>query len=163
MNKFFAVVALMLAFAVSGFAQTTYTTSQFSAAFNGSVRVDTFSNPTNTNVRYQSTTPDGVTQAITVRTVDHDIAVSTASSDFYMSTDPTGGTVRGISRGTYQGHPYTYAFHDKVNEAGVVEYSVRVRYIIVSSREVIFIEQVAPETLDDQQEWFRFEASLGIN
>ena len=53
-------------------------------------------------------------------------------------------------------------FFDKAPDGNGGLRSERIRFIIVNSREVIMIAQIAPEAVDDQQEWFEFEDSLNI-
>ena len=161
MKKLFSIIALAFALTISAFAQTA-NTSQFSASFNGPVAVRTYSNPTNNNTEYFSHDSRGVYQFVTVRTIDGDIAVNTASSDFYMNNERFGGVVSNVDHGTYQGHPYTYAFFDKAPDGNGGQQSERIRYIIVNSRTVIFIFQIAPESVEDRDAWVTFEATLNI-
>jgi hypothetical protein len=169
MKKVFALLALTLALSFGAFAQT-YNTATFFADFNGSVDVSNFSNETNTNVSYNSSA-NGVSEHIIVRTVNHDIDVNLTSSQFYR------GNVKDVERiekfdndGTYQGHPFSYGYY--VYNVDGVRYVLRERFIIVSSREVIFIQMVIPENLSDSlpstpgtmtlKVWNDFENSLGI-
>jgi len=173
MKKVLAVLILALAFVASAFAQTQttpYSNNNFSATFNNEVTYSTYSNPTNINYVYTSTSAQGVKQVVNVRIVDHDIPVDYSSSDFYMNhetsslLDTFDGTLvaDGIARNLYQGHPFTYAFFDKAPGSNGTMWSERIRFIIVNSREVIFIYQIAPEEVNDQQEWFAFEETLSI-
>ena len=169
-------VVLALAFSLLGFVgvvmagsfQTTpYSTNNFSATFNAPVTAEPVSRSADnqsSNYTYWSAT-DTVGQSVMVRFVDHDIAVDFTSSDFYANDDSTGGTITNRSTDYYQGHPFTYTRRDFVQNG--VELSKRVRDIIVSSREVIFLEQVAPYVsgpagTGDQPQWFEFEDSLNI-
>ena len=139
-----------------------YSASQFSATFNNGVAVSTYSTNTATNTEYFSTDSRGVTQDIVVRFVDHDIPVDYSSSDYYLNHDTFGGALSNVARGTYQGRVFTYGFFDKAPDGNGGLRSERIRFIIVNSREVIMIAQIAPEAVDDQQEWFAFEDSLNI-
>ena len=139
-----------------------YSVPQFSATFNNGVAVTTYRAPTSTNTEYFSTDSRGVTQDIVVRFVDHDIPVDYSSSDYYLNHDTFGGALSNVTRGTYQGRVFTYGFFDKAPDGNGGFQSDRIRFIIVNSREVIMISQIAPEAVDDQQEWFAFEDSLNI-
>ena len=175
--KFFrntlAVLFLMVA---ASFAQWTYPTgpnagkattpfdgAYFSATFNGTPSVKTYRSADNesSNTVYSSMT-DTVAEIVTVRIIDHDIAVNYTSSDFYANDDRTGGTLDNDSttRNVWCGLPYTYTFRNF--ELDGVKLVKRSRYIIVNSREVIFIQQIAVASYEDRPEWLDFEYSLRI-
>ena len=157
------------ALANTGLQTTPYSNSYFSATFNAPVSVDSPArNGSNTSTDYAvySNTPT-VGQIVTARVIDHDIPVDQSSSDFYANDDTTGGTITNRSVNTYQGHPFTYT--RRIYTEDGVRLSKRTRYIIVNSREVIFIVEIAPigvagdaGDLAEQQQWFDFEDSLNI-
>jgi len=159
-------VALFSAFAAAqtrntAFQTTPYFNNYFSATFNGTVEANSSrsDNGQSTNYIYESTN-HGVTQVVVVRIVDHDIAVDYTSSDFYANDDRTGGTVDQTSRDHWQGHPFTYTFRHYQREGN--DLGKRTRFIIVNSRTVIFIYQIAAYSYDDRPEWLDFEYSLSI-
>jgi hypothetical protein len=161
-------VTLLSAFAVAqtqtqntAFQNTPYFNNYFSVNFNGTVQTDSSrsDNGQSTNYIYQSTN-HGVTQVVVVRIVDHDIAVDNTSSDFYANDDRTGGTVDQTSKDRWQGHPFTYTFRHYQRDGN--DLGKRTRFIIVNSRTVIFIYQIAAYSYDDRPEWLDFEYSLSI-
>jgi hypothetical protein len=171
MKKFLATLTLALAFVGSAFAQT-FTTSAFSANFNGAVSTDTFRSKANTsnNVQYGSFA-NGITETVIVRTVDHDIPVDLSSSQFYRSnTTDLVLVTKYNSDGTYQGHPYSYGYFTYTNDN--VNYVVQERIIIVNSRTAIFISMTMTEAQHAEtpnvpntstiQVWQDFENSLDI-
>lgn len=156
-----------IALASTGLQTTPFETPQFSATFNNTVTLEPASRSKDnqsTNYVYTSYSDTNTTgQAVIVRFVDHDIDVNYTSSDFYANDDTSTGTVSNTSNGTYQGHPFTYTAR-KWNESGV-DLIKRTRFIIVNSREVIFIIQIAPDTNNsygDREQWMDFENSLNI-
>ena len=174
---FFTLVLSLLAIvgiatASPNFQTTPYSTNNFSATFNGPVTADPMQRSTDgqsSNYAYYSfNETTGVGQIVIVRFVDHDISVDYTSSDFYANDDTTGGVITNRSTTTYQGHPLTYTRHGYTEDG--VQLSKRTRFIIVNSREVIFLEQIAPfvdydqfPTLDgDKPQWVEFEDSLNI-
>ena len=140
---------------------TPYTNSEFSATFNGPVTLDPRTQEKSTEIIYQSEV-DNVYQAVVVRHVNYDLEVSPANADFYADNDsmPAGDVPSDRSSGVYQGHYYTYLGHTFVIDG--TTYTKRVRNIVVNAREVIFIEQITPQNLNDQQAWADFETSLNI-
>ena len=145
----------------SGKQTTPFSNAQFSATFNGPVSTDTFrsKSDTSSNTVYGSTNHN-VDQVVIVRFVDHDIAVDHTSSDFYADDDRTGGTVANRSSDVWEDHPFTYTARDFTLDG--VDYTERTRFIIVNSREVIFISQTRLRDYDDKNEWLDFEYSLRI-
>jgi len=145
----------------TAFQTTPYSTSAFSATFNGGVETSGYRSSENhsSNSVYISTN-HGVMQRIVVRTVDYDIPVDLTSSNFYADDDTTGGTIDNRSTAVWEGHPYTYTRH--LYTVNGVEFSKRTRYIIVNSRTAIFIQQVSASSYNDQPEWYDFEYSLRI-
>lgn len=172
----FSVLALAgMAAANTGLQTTSYSTNNFSATFNGPVTANAPKrNAANTSTDYSYYSFDAVTQVgqiIIVRFIDHDIAVSTESSEFYANDDTTPGPITNRSTDTYQGHPLSYTRRKDTEYDTPI--SLRTRYIIVNSREVIFVKQLAPFVdyttlpnggvgLGDQPQWFDFEDSLVI-
>lgn len=140
---------------------TAYSNSEFSAKFNGSVTLDPHTQEKSTEIIYESNLGQ-VFQGVVVRHVSYDLAVTQANADFYADNDsmPAGDVSSNRSSGTYQGHYYTYLYHTYTD--GGVEYTKRVRNIVVNSREVIFIWQIAPTEMNDRDEWIEFENSLDI-
>lgn len=143
---------------------TTFSNNYFSATFNGPVTDETKRNSGNTSTNYlfkSGPGTNGVYQIVDVRIVDHDIAADLSSSNFYADSDTGLGPVTDRSTNVWEGHPFTYTRRVKTYDGE--EYETRTRYIIVSSRVVIFIQQFAPTSLDtNQREWFDFEYSLRI-
>jgi hypothetical protein len=165
----FSVLAIAGMAGAGTFQNTPYSTNSFSATFNANVTADApvaSDDNQSTNYSFWSYNPtQTVGQLVIVRIVNHDIPVDLTSSDFYADDDRTGGTITNRSTGEYQGHPFTYTRRDYVDNG--VELSKRTRFIIVNSREVIFIMQIAPFTdgpvgSGDQPQWFEFEDSLSI-
>lgn len=156
-----------IALAQTGLQTTPYATNYFSATFDGPVDVQgpvRSEDNQSTNYIYLSSSMTA-SQRIVVRFVDHDIAVDFTSSDFYANDDTVGGVITNRSQDYYQGHPFTYTRHHYTYNG--VEMSKRTRYIIVNSREVIFVEQFAPFVegpygTGDQPQWFDFEGTLNI-
>jgi hypothetical protein len=144
----------------AGLQNTPYSNSQFLAAYNGTVSTRAVRENTSTETIYESF-DHSVFQAVVVRFVDHDIAVDQTSSDFYADNDSVTTPITNRSTGSWGGHPYTYAYRVYTDDAGN-SMSKRQRSIIVSSREVIFIEQITPASYNDQNEWLDFEYSLRI-
>lgn len=145
--------------------QTTPVSNQyFSVTFNGSIITDTSRSTDNQSSNYAYASMDhDVIQIVIVRFVDHDIAADYTSSDFYANDDTTGGPGAVIdtrSQDTWEGHPFTYTRRLYTDKG--VQTSKRTRYIIVNSREVIFVEQIAPAAYADHDEWLDFEYSLRI-
>jgi len=167
------VVLLLVAFAGAqctyptgpntGFATTPYDTNYFSATFNGLVtfkEAGRSADNESSNYYYRSSNPN-VSQQIMLRTVDHDIQNDMSSAEFYRNDATTPGEDRSNrSAGDWCGHPYTYAFY--VFPSNGYELRERVRYIIVNSRTVIFLTQIALNSYDDRNEWLDFEYSLRI-
>ena len=165
-----------MAFANTGLQTTPYSNSYFSATFNGPVTADAptrNTNGTSTDYTYYSISTDGtVGQMVIVRTIDHDISVDLSSSEFYANDDRTPGPITNRSTGDYQGHPLSYTRREETDITPSV--SKRTRFIIVNSREVIFVIQIAPFVdytvpgnttaagVGDQTQWFAFEDSLQI-
>lgn len=157
-----------IASANTGLQNTPYATQQFSAVFDGPVEVEAMQRSADgQSSNYSYFGHNGtVGQTITVRFVDHDIAVDFTSSDFYADDDKTGGVVENRSTGMWQGHPFTYTRRHYTDQG--VELSKRTCYIIVNKREVIFVVQIAPyqigpEGTPDQPQWYDFVYSLNIN
>jgi hypothetical protein len=148
----------------TGKATTPYSTNNFSATFNGAVTAKSAERNSPTAVDYvYFSQNENVSESVVVRFVDHDIAVDYTSSDYYANDDRTGGTVdsSSTSHGTWgNGSVYTYTFRTFTFEG--VELTKRTRYIIVNSREVIFVYQVTRKGYEDRPEWLDFEYSLRI-
>jgi len=133
-------------------------------AGNGEVKTESGANDAGTSRSYawESSTSD-VYQYVTVRIVNHDIAVDFTSSNFYANEDLKDGTNTELNRSTgyWQGHPFTYSAVSFVGGNGAT-LTTRTRYIIVSAREVIFISQTSLASFDDNAIWQTFETSLNI-
>ncbi len=174
----FAVIVLLLAtFAGAqqcgntgpnaGFATTPYSANYFSATFNGPVtftEAGRSDDNQSSNYTYLSKNAN-VVQLVTVRIVDHDIPPDQTSADFYANDDRTPGEDTSYRKtGTWcSDHgdvPYTYTFHVYTRNGS--ELRKRTRNIIVNSRTVIFLEQIALNSYDDRNEWLDFEYSLRI-
>jgi len=171
------VLSLLAIFGIAkaspNFQTQTYSTSTFSATFNGPVTASSTQHATNTDYNYFSSS-NGVMQMITVRFINHDIAVDQTSADFYANDDAsggsgsTGGEVTNRSIDSYQGHVFTYTRRHSFADG--IDYAKRTRFIIVNSREMMFVTQVVPfEDLSgpvvgngDQPQWIEFEDSLNI-
>jgi hypothetical protein len=157
-----------IAMANTGLQTTPYSTPTFSATFSGPVTADSAArNKQNTSTDYSYYSGTATGQLVIVRRIDHDIDVNQASADFYADTDTTGGTTTNRSESTWQGHVFTYTRRVYVENGQTL--SKRTRYIVVSPREVIFLEQIdvftkadSTEDLAAQQQWFDFENSLDI-
>lgn len=174
MNKLFKSTLLIatMFLASLGMSQTSFSGPRFSASFNGAVKVNAPTrNPANTSTSTSYVSVKGnVVEEVTMRTVDHDIAVDLTSSQFYR--DSFASTVSGStftnrnSDGTYQGRPYSYGNYSYTD--GGVKTWVFARFIIVDSRTVVMIFLQIPESevqLNDKEvlpEWQRFENSLSI-
>jgi hypothetical protein len=169
LTGFLAVLILSL----SAFAQSTsFSTPAFSVTFNGPV---TTSGPTrnaaNTSTYYQyKSYQNGVWEGVEVRTIDHDIDVSFASSQFYRANE-TGTLAPEVNNDKYyQGHPFSYGFFSdlKGKDGDTATYERCERIIIVNSRTVIFIwmdtETGGMRNANNTafQPWVDFEDSLDI-
>ena len=173
MKKFIGSVILALALSVTALAQypaspntgkatTPYATGVFSATFNGPVEVQASTRSTqNTSTDTMYLSENGlIAQAVTVRTIDHAIAVDYASSDFYVN-DLTGcDTKTDQSQGSWDNRPYSYVFCTYSN--GGNTYTLRVRFIIVNSTTVLMVKQLALINDNDRDQWLDFEYSLRI-
>jgi hypothetical protein len=155
------LAAIGFLLSVTAFAQqsTPYSTPNFSATFNNAVTTDTSSQTNSVSYSYKSVT-ESVAQTVTVRIVDHDIAVSHESSNFYANDDRTGGTMSDVKQDYSQGHPFTYSCH--TYDFSGVRLTKRTRFIIVNARTVIFISQISAAAYNDTAEWTAFENSLII-
>jgi hypothetical protein len=101
-----------------------------------------------------------VVQFITVRTIDHAIAVDFSSSDFYVNDEKGCESKKNITRGTWDNRPFTYDFCTFLVQGQ--RCTLRTRYIIVNPTTVILIQQASLESYDDQSEWEFFESTLNI-
>ena len=175
MKKFLSSLFLALVLSASALAQyptspntgaatTPYTTSVFSATFNGPVTAeDTVRNTENTSTDqvFLSINSGGtIAQAVTIRTIDHAIAVDYTSSDFYVNDLSGCDTKTNISQGSWDSRPYSYVFCTYSSEGNT--YTMRVRFIIVNSTTVVFVRQLALEANNDRDQWLDFEYSLRI-
>ena len=172
MKNYFRTILAVLVLAGAALAQyptnpnpagkqtTPYANNVFSATFNGAVTQATHAENTSTETMYASVA-DNIYQIVTVRYVDHDIAVDYTSSDFYVSNQTGCDSKTALSKDSWGGHPFSYDMC--VYTENGVAWSVRSRFIIVNSKEVIFIQQHSLNTVDDQNIWFDFEYSLRIN
>jgi hypothetical protein len=162
LKSLFLISAMFVLSAVS-MAQTPFSNNYFDATFNGGAVAST-TEPndahTSTNYDYESDATD-FAQVVTVRLIDHDIAVDLSSSNFYADADSKRGEVISRSTGSWQGHPFTYTCTKIVGTNGVA-YTVRARYIIVGPREAYFISQTSRADYDDKALWDTFESSLNI-
>ena len=168
MNKFFTMLSVLV-LAVAAMAATPVNNDTYSAEFNGAVSQSTDTNPT--NVTYDAFSSDGTFwESIGYRVVDHDIAPTTQSSDFYLDENvkEVGGTLTVTSRDVYQGLPFTYGYFKYTTKEGV-NMVRRERFIIKNSREVFFVEMVYPASLDandggdaTHDVWQTFENTLVI-
>jgi hypothetical protein len=147
-----------------GKATTPYATTNFSATFDGPVTAMLPTrNGENTSTDYKYVSQNGkVAEAVTVRFIDHDIAVDYTSSDFYANDDRTGGTVdtANTSHDSWNGAPFTYTYRTFTLDGVIL--TKRTRYIIVNAREAIFIQQITAVGYEDRPEWLDFEYSLRI-
>jgi len=156
MKKFLMSLLLVASLAGSAMAAT-YATKDFSANFNGVISVsepNRNTDNTSTTITYSSSDATAL-EMVSVRFIDHDISVDTTSSDFYANsglarTCPTNvATCRILddrtAHGTYQGHPYTYTLIEMTYLTTNTKYWLRTRYIIVNSREAIFIDMLTLE------------------
>jgi hypothetical protein len=157
----------------TGKQNTLFANAQFSATFNGQVSVsETRRNGAGTSSYQEYDSYESpVGQDITVKFLDHDIAVDLSSSNFYANgdfnriTEINGATdVRLIDRSTdvWEGHPFTYT--NVIFTVAGKTYTLRSRFIIVNSREALFINQLSPSDLDtaNRNQWLDFEYSLRI-
>src|SRR3977135_1134583 len=94
-------------------AQTTpYTTPQFSANFNGPVATSTDTNTAKTSTdNFFTSSDNGAQKMISVRIVDHDIAVDKDSTDFYAgqaqkAVNWGSSSLLEHKDGSYQGHSW---------------------------------------------------------
>lgn len=144
----------------SGLQTTPYSNNYFSATFNGTVTTNSYRGDQSGNAKYTSANQN-VSQTVTVRIVNYDIPANQASADFYADNDCTlRGTIENRSTGTWERHPFTYIGCKYIENN--MEWFQRSRYIIVNSREAIFIQQVSRSSYNDQDEWLDFAYSLRI-
>src|ERR1035437_2977905 len=171
--KFLSSLFLALVLSVSALAQyptspnrgkatTPYTTGVFSATFNGPVTATDATKTTSgtsTDVTYYSAT-NLIAQAVVVRNIDHAIAVDYTSSDFYVNDLRGCDTKDNLSKGVWDGRPYSYVFC--TYSTGGQTYTLRVRFIIVNSTTVLMVKQLALEANNDRDQWLDFAFSLRI-
>ena len=174
MKKFLSSLFLAMVLSISALAQytfptppstgkatTPYSTSIFSATFNGPVSVtNTGRNDenTSTDVVYESSNGT-VLQMITVRTIDHSIPVDFTSTGFYVEHQKGCDTKTDLSQGYWgDNHPYSYSFCTFTIEGQ--KYTLRTRYIMVNSTTVLMLKQAAKEDDNNRDEWLDFEYSL---
>src|ERR1700683_2381695 len=164
MKKVLALLASVI-FSIAVLAQTVtpYSTANFSAVFNNTVTADAPVQNTR-SVANAYTSNDGTHfEMVTFRVVDHDIPVDYTSSDFYANNSQNGGWVIDPTVTTeklYQGHPFTYTYMTKTVYG--IQYALRSRYIIVNSREAIFIQMSSPAADSNYDYWENFENTLSI-
>jgi hypothetical protein len=166
----FASVALADQYPTSpntGKQTTQFNSNQFTALFNGEVTVSELKQNDAKTSQYRSYTSssNGVTQQVLLKFITAgDIAVDYTSSNFYANQFvPVVGGVEDMSnrsQGVWEGHPFTYAYVS--GETDGVAWVTRTRYIIVNSREALFISQTSSGTTDDRNQWLDFEYSLRI-
>jgi hypothetical protein len=156
-------ILLMLGSALG--AQTTpYTTPQFSATFNGPVTNSTDTNTAKTSTdNFFSSTNNGVEQMISVRTVDHDIDMDKAATDFYAGQAQKAAgwgdsSLLDHKDGTDQGRNWAYVFLQFPDNTK----KRRIWITIVNSRTVLMILQEAPMQADDEFSWKTIADSLDI-
>ena len=173
MKKFIGSLILALVLSVSALAQypdspntgkatTPYSTSVFSATFNGPVSIlNVGRNNDNTSSDVAYTSDNGkIAQYAIVRTIDHAIPVNFTSSDFYVQHQTGCDTKTDLTQGTWDNRPYSYSFCTFSIEG--VKYTLRTRYIIVNPTTVLMIKQLAKEDDNIRDEWLDFEYSLRI-
>jgi hypothetical protein len=103
----------VLFFALSSMAaaqSTPYQNDNFTATFNGPVRVSLDHNAQGTSTDKHFTTTGTIQQTISIRTVNHDIDVDKATTDYYATQTLKNGTRTLLSRkdGSFKGkHPWT--------------------------------------------------------
>ena len=168
MNRFFTVLSILV-LSIAAVAVTPFSNTQYSAEFNGAVSQSVETNPTNST--YDTYSSDGTfSEEVGYRIVDHDIAATTQSSDFYLNSTATqiGATVVTSSQDVYQGFPFTYGYFKYTNKTGV-SMAMRERFIIKNAREVYFISLAYPASLDANDGggathdlWQTFENTLVI-
>lgn len=171
-KKLMGIMAVLVLSVVSAAQSTSFSTSAFSATFNGPVTATGPSrNIANTSTYYQyKSYQNGIWEGVEVRTIDHDIAVDFTSSQFYRANET--GTLAPEVNGDdyYQGHPFSYGFFSdlKGKDGDTATYERCERIIIVNSRTVIFIwmdmETGGMRTANNTafQPWVDFENSLDI-
>jgi hypothetical protein len=175
MKKIFATLTLALAMIGSAFAQTQYSTSKFSAAFNSSVTVNDLGPndaKTGSTIEYESSVND-VLEIVAVRTINAGsyVDVNSTTAEYYAQQQLNGKGMTLVTRTskdkagndqtTYQGHPFSYICTEFDNNG--VKYWMRTRFIVVDSNTVLFVQMVSPADKSDRDEWTRFEFSLNIN
>jgi len=146
----YRILTAMALVAIGGaaHAQGTYKTNSFSVDFNGPVQTKAYRNDANTSTRtaYSSCSGD-ICEGVTVVAIDHDIDVNMASAEFYRnsaSDNEFQSHTDVNSEGYYQGHPYAYGNYTSTING--VEYEWFERFIVVNSREVVFIYMSIPSS-----------------
>jgi hypothetical protein len=145
----------------TGLANTLYSTDYFSVIFNGPVTAEAFRSTDNRSTNYvYSSSNANVVQMVNVRILDGDIPNDRSSAEFYANDDRTPGEDLSSRTDSYFwcGHPYVYTTH--VYPLNGRDMRERSRIIIVNSRTVIFLVQIAPDSYSDHDEWLDFEYSL---
>jgi hypothetical protein len=166
----YLLLSLALMFAGVLAAQiTSYSTPAFSATFNGPVTfvpVQRNTENTSTDNVYLSVA-NSTAEIVNIRYIDSTIPTDFTSSDYYANKDAMGGMVLpGRTQGRYpcpgniQGCPFTY-IHVAYTSGGAVHWR-RIRFIIVSAHEVIFMKMESPAVAFNGSEWTRFVNSLVI-
>ena len=142
-------------------APTPYSTAQFSATFNGPV--ETWSEPnvqkTSMDIFYASKA-NRVEQTVAYRTINGEIAVDTASLDFYVKAlTKKGETLKSRQDGTHHGHIFAYFEVETANEPPRLR---RAWLLIQNSHTVFVVMQSTIEGIDDSEEWNSFSQSFAI-
>jgi hypothetical protein len=147
--KKFLMIALLFAVSTLAVAQTAFSGPRFSASFNGAVTSRTYNNATNSNVEYSAN--DGtIVTSVTVRTVNHPIAVNFESANFYHDQACGEGAkqVGDVNNAYYQGHPFAFSICAYTAKNDVPYYTME-RVIIVDATTVIFIDMDVPQSIAD--------------
>jgi hypothetical protein len=162
-----AVMLGVLFFALSSIAaaqSTPYQSEIFTATFNGPIQVHLDHNTQGTSTDKHFSTTGTIQQTITVRTVDHDIDVDKAATDFYATQTLKNGARTLLSRqdGVYKKkHPWTLITFADTRDNVITRWHTW--FIIIDSRTVMIVAQVAiMGDHDDNSDWATLIDSLNI-
>ncbi len=150
------IVLLLSAFALAQ--STPYSTSVFSATFNGPVTTSSDRNGSNTSSdHFYLSSAKGITDVVDIRNLDGDIPVDKSSTDFYVGqATKDGSTLISRQDGTYQGHIYVFVVVTTTDGRALKNW-----IIILNSRQVLFMVQ-ADNGSAGTDDWSAFSQSLNI-
>jgi hypothetical protein len=138
---------------------TPYSTSRFSATFNGPVTFEKDLNDAKTTTNSEwSSGANGIVQQLTIRDISGSLAidVNQESLNFYVNQALNGATALAQANGNYQGHIWSYVSYNSEGEQW------RMWFIIVNPTTVFVLSELTDIGNDDSAAWATFSKSLVI-